>query len=97
MRGSIGSVIDRLGLPASADTQQTHTQNLTPGGCTYATCFICGEQGHLSSQCSQNEKGLYPKGGCCHRYDGVQFGFEWVSVNRSIDCIHGVLVWATLC
>lgn len=31
----------------------------------FATCFICKEQGHLSGQCSKNEKGLYPKGGSC--------------------------------
>lgn len=33
----------------------------------YAQCFICGVQGHLSSQCPENANGLYPSGGCCHR------------------------------
>ena len=31
----------------------------------FATCFICKEKGHLSSQCEQNENGVYIKGGCC--------------------------------
>ncbi|KAJ3112728.1 hypothetical protein HK098_007970 [Nowakowskiella sp. JEL0407] len=31
----------------------------------FAHCFVCNEQGHLSSQCPQNEKGLYPNGGSC--------------------------------
>ncbi|RUP51153.1 hypothetical protein BC936DRAFT_149636 [Jimgerdemannia flammicorona] len=31
----------------------------------FAKCFICNTQGHLSSACPQNEKGLYPKGGSC--------------------------------
>ncbi|XP_044759805.1 inner centromere protein A-like [Coccinella septempunctata] len=31
----------------------------------YASCFICKEQGHISRQCPDNERGLYPKGGSC--------------------------------
>ncbi|XP_032662658.1 MATH and LRR domain-containing protein PFE0570w-like [Odontomachus brunneus] len=31
----------------------------------YAKCFICHEQGHISSQCPDNPKGIYPNGGCC--------------------------------
>lgn len=31
----------------------------------YAKCFICHEQGHISSQCPDNPKGVYPNGGCC--------------------------------
>ncbi|KAJ8894567.1 hypothetical protein PR048_007230 [Dryococelus australis] len=32
----------------------------------FAQCFVCSEQGHISSQCPNNSKGLYPKGGGCH-------------------------------
>lgn len=31
----------------------------------YAMCFICKEQGHISKQCPENSRGLYPKGGAC--------------------------------
>ncbi|KAL3273949.1 hypothetical protein HHI36_015372 [Cryptolaemus montrouzieri] len=31
----------------------------------FATCFICKEQGHISRQCPDNARGLYPKGGAC--------------------------------
>lgn len=31
----------------------------------YAQCFICKEQGHISRQCPDNNKGLYPRGGAC--------------------------------
>uniref|UniRef100_A0A0A9Y4B4 Zinc finger CCHC domain-containing protein 9 n=1 Tax=Lygus hesperus TaxID=30085 RepID=A0A0A9Y4B4_LYGHE len=31
----------------------------------YATCFICGESGHLSRNCTNNPRGLYPDGGGC--------------------------------
>lgn len=33
-----------------------------PGKFPYATCFICKEQGHLSKQCPDNPRGLYPNG-----------------------------------
>ena len=33
-----------------------------PGEYPYAKCFICGEEGHLSSKCSENPRGLYPEG-----------------------------------
>nr|XP_033338827.1 zinc finger CCHC domain-containing protein 9-like [Megalopta genalis] len=32
----------------------------------YATCFICREQGHISKQCPDNPKGIYPQGGSCN-------------------------------
>lgn len=32
---------------------------------SFATCFICKEQGHISSQCPDNPRGLYPQGGSC--------------------------------
>ena len=28
----------------------------------YAKCFICNETGHLSKQCPDNPRGLYPNG-----------------------------------
>jgi len=33
----------------------------------FATCFICNQMGHLSSQCPQNQKGIYIKGGECRQ------------------------------
>ncbi|KAI8055525.1 hypothetical protein BDF22DRAFT_618541 [Syncephalis plumigaleata] len=32
---------------------------------TFAQCFICNEKGHLASKCPQNDRGVYPNGGCC--------------------------------
>ena len=31
----------------------------------FAHCFVCDQMGHLASQCSKNDKGLYPNGGGC--------------------------------
>ena len=31
----------------------------------YATCFICGEMGHLALQCEKNKKGVFVLGGSC--------------------------------
>eukprot|EP00545_Synedropsis_sp_CCMP1620_P013023 CAMPEP_0119028442 /NCGR_PEP_ID=MMETSP1176-20130426/38882_1 /TAXON_ID=265551 /ORGANISM="Synedropsis recta cf, Strain CCMP1620" /LENGTH=167 /DNA_ID=CAMNT_0006984571 /DNA_START=113 /DNA_END=613 /DNA_ORIENTATION=- len=31
----------------------------------HATCFVCQEKGHLSSNCSKNTKGMYVNGGSC--------------------------------
>ncbi|KAI8871349.1 hypothetical protein GQ42DRAFT_109241, partial [Ramicandelaber brevisporus] len=38
----------------------------------FAMCFICRQQGHISAQCPQNEKGLYPNGGGCAYCGSVQ-------------------------
>ncbi|CAM9765537.1 unnamed protein product [Discosporangium mesarthrocarpum] len=35
------------------------------GQLPHATCFVCGEKGHISAQCKQNANGIYPKGGSC--------------------------------
>lgn len=37
----------------------------TPVGFKYATCYVCKKTGHLASQCPENDKGIYPDGGCC--------------------------------
>jgi zinc finger CCHC domain-containing protein 9 len=42
----------------------------------FATCFICKKKGHLSSQCGQNENGLYVKGGCCKKCQGVNHLYQ---------------------
>jgi len=33
----------------------------------FATCFVCSQMGHLSSQCPQNQHGIYVKGGECRQ------------------------------
>lgn len=38
----------------------------------YASCFICGQCGHLASGCERNENGIYPRGGGC-RFCGSKF------------------------
>ncbi|EPB79015.1 hypothetical protein ANCCEY_01872 [Ancylostoma ceylanicum] len=35
-------------------------------GFPYATCFVCGQQGHLSRDCEKNANGIYPDGGGCN-------------------------------
>lgn len=37
----------------------------------YATCFICNERGHISRDCTQNSRGVYPKGGCCKKCSSI--------------------------
>ncbi|KAL6733174.1 hypothetical protein Aduo_003845 [Ancylostoma duodenale] len=32
-------------------------------GFPFATCFVCGQQGHLSRDCEKNANGIYPDGG----------------------------------
>ncbi|XP_025159736.1 uncharacterized protein LOC105183417 [Harpegnathos saltator] len=48
-------------------TEHTHFECKVHKDSTYkyAKCFICREQGHISSQCPDNPKGVYPDGGCC--------------------------------
>lgn len=38
----------------------------------HALCFVCNTKGHLASACSQNERGCYPNGGCCHYCGSVR-------------------------
>lgn len=48
-------------------TEHTHFQCKVVRGDQYkfAQCFICKEQGHISRQCPDNNRGVYPKGGAC--------------------------------
>src|SRR5579875_2238826 len=45
---------------------------LEKDGTSFATCFICGEKGHLSSKCPHSTHGLYPNGGCCRTCGSVE-------------------------
>nr|XP_023023519.1 ankyrin repeat domain-containing protein 12-like [Leptinotarsa decemlineata] len=49
-------------------TEHTHFECKVVKGqqFNYAQCFICNEQGHISRQCPDNTRGLYPKGGSCN-------------------------------
>ncbi len=38
----------------------------------FATCFICGDRGHLAKACPDNPRGLYPKGGGCRFCGSVE-------------------------
>lgn len=47
-------------------TEHTHTECHIRGDVyKHATCFICQQEGHISKQCPDNPRGLYPEGGGC--------------------------------
>lgn len=47
-------------------TEHQHTECHIRGDVyKHATCFICKEDGHISKQCPDNPRGLYPDGGSC--------------------------------
>ncbi|KAI8607714.1 hypothetical protein BC830DRAFT_1051550, partial [Chytriomyces sp. MP71] len=48
--------------------KKVHSDNPYP----FATCFICSQKGHITSQCPKNDKGVYPNGGCCKFCGSVQ-------------------------
>ena len=37
-----------------------------------ATCFFCGDIGHIVRECPKNEKGLYSQGGGCYLCGSVR-------------------------
>ncbi|CAH0774453.1 unnamed protein product [Bemisia tabaci] len=43
----------------------SHECRLKHGSFRFAKCFICNEQGHISRECPDNPRGIYPKGGAC--------------------------------
>ena len=38
----------------------------------FATCFFCGDIGHIVRECPKNEKGLYSQGGGCYLCGSVR-------------------------
>lgn len=44
----------------------------------FATCYICQQKGHLASQCSRNEHGIYVNGGQCKYCSSIY--------HRASDC-----------
>ncbi|CAH1406325.1 unnamed protein product [Nezara viridula] len=48
-------------------TEHTHYQCKVNTGDSYkfATCFVCKQEGHISKQCPDNPRGVYPSGGGC--------------------------------
>lgn len=48
----------------------------------FAKCFICNVQGHLSSACPQNDKGLYPNGGSCRFCGKVDHLFKDCKITK---------------
>ncbi|XP_014278420.1 transcriptional regulator ATRX homolog [Halyomorpha halys] len=48
-------------------TEHTHYQCKVNTGNSYkfATCFVCKQEGHISKQCPDNPRGVYPSGGGC--------------------------------
>ena len=65
----------------TAEENQTMSKggrvNYTEMDLPFATCFICKKTGHLSSQCEQNENGLYVKGGCCKSCGSKKHLFQY--------------------
>ncbi|KAI9597845.1 hypothetical protein BDF19DRAFT_432816 [Syncephalis fuscata] len=56
-----------VGLCYKCGSKDHTTKSCRIKGDTYAfaQCFVCNEKGHLASKCPQNDRGVYPKGGCC--------------------------------
>lgn len=49
----------------STEHQHNQCKMVRDDSYKFATCFICNEEGHISKQCPDNPRGLYPHGGAC--------------------------------
>ena len=65
-------------------TEHLHTQcrHVLGDNYKFATCFICKQEGHISKQCPDNPKGLYPEGGSCRLCGDV------THMKRDLSLIH---------
>jgi zinc finger CCHC domain-containing protein 9 len=55
---------------ASCPQAEKKLKNSTGDDLPFATCFICQQKGHIASQCTQNQHGIYVKGNGQCKYCG---------------------------
>eukprot|EP00126_Sphaerothecum_destruens_P004940 Sdes_comp18460_c0_seq1m8429 len=65
-------------------TRDCSVPNIPQNSYPFADCFVCKSKGHLSSQCPDNPKGCYPKGGCCRRCQSVRHLFKDCPVKNKV-------------